>query len=202
MNPQPPTKRIDPPARSVFQFIKRNALMTLVVLGVIFLITYVLNAFFEPLILKTTNWIVDKVGFTGLMVIQFLADTLISPIPPDLLIVIIAKSDLSDMAILYIGILSVISVLAGYSGYWVGRMLGKSAWGRRSLKDAPERHALRVKRYGIWAIIGGALTPLPFSVTCWTAGLLKMPWKLFALAALSRIPRFYIYYWVVRSSMG
>ena len=46
-----------------------------------------------------------------------------------------------------------------------------------------------VERYGVIALAATALTPLPFSLGCWAAGALKMPFSTFFAVALLRIPR-------------
>ena len=55
-------------------------------------------------------------------------------------------------------------------------------------------------KYGIWAVIVAAITPIPFSPVCWIAGMLEMDYKQFLVASLWRIPRFMI--WYVIFSLG
>ena len=51
-----------------------------------------------------------------------------------------------------------------------------------------------MRSYGVWAIVLAALTPLPWSVTSWTAGALHMPWRHYLLGSLARAPRIILYY--------
>jgi membrane protein YqaA with SNARE-associated domain len=48
-------------------------------------------------------------------------------------------------------------------------------------------------RYGIWAVIVGAFSPIPYSSICWTAGIYNMKFKPFIITSLlTRIPRFFL----------
>jgi membrane protein YqaA with SNARE-associated domain len=58
-------------------------------------------------------------------------------------------------------------------------------------------HEALFKKYGLWAVLAGATTPMPFSVTCWTAGVLGVGFWPMVMACLFRIPRFYLYYGIV-----
>jgi membrane protein YqaA with SNARE-associated domain len=51
-----------------------------------------------------------------------------------------------------------------------------------------------VQRYGRLTVALGALTPLPFSITCWCAGGLGMPLARFLPVSLLRVPRYVVYY--------
>jgi membrane protein YqaA with SNARE-associated domain len=57
-----------------------------------------------------------------------------------------------------------------------------------------------IDRYGYWAVALGALTPIPFSITCWSAGMLRLGFGRFLLVALLRVPRFVGYYVVIAYS--
>jgi len=54
-----------------------------------------------------------------------------------------------------------------------------------------------MKRFGPIAVAIGALTPFPYSVTTWTAGMFNMPFKRMILPTMLRIPRLWIYYWIL-----
>ncbi|MBN2090241.1 VTT domain-containing protein [candidate division KSB1 bacterium] len=60
-----------------------------------------------------------------------------------------------------------------------------------------EKGEVLFQKYGIGAVILGALTPVPFSVVCWLAGLFKMNYFKFALATFFRIPRLILYYYLI-----
>jgi len=156
---------------------------------------------YEEEMTAITTWMVDRVGFVGLAAILMVTDTLVTPFPPDILLIVIAKSPLSEGWPVYVGILGLVSVLAGMTGYGIGRWLGHFRWCRRLFGEFKEDHRNFIRKYGFWGVAIGALTPLPYSVTCWTAGVLGLQWtKVFAASVLFRIPRFYLYYWLLSTS--
>jgi len=152
------------------------------------------GVFFEAELLATTHWLYDTLGLAGLFAILFVSDAVISPVPPDLVLVVIAHTKLSASWPELLLAVSLVSVLAGNVGYWCGRRLGSSNVPRLLFGRHLERSQHLVSRYGRWAVALGALTPIPFSLTCWTAGMLTMPHPAFFSMTLLRLPRFYLYY--------
>ena len=57
-------------------------------------------------------------------------------------------------------------------------------------------------RWGVWTVAIGALSPLPYSITCWFAGIYNMPYRRFFLATLFRIPRIIAYYMIFRPGLA
>ena len=98
---------------------------------------------------------------------------------------------------LYVPLLGLISSIAGVCGWMIGRKLQHLRFVRKSLLYLNKEHRRYIKRFGFWIVILGALTPLPFSSTCWLAGIFKLNFKTFVAASLFRIPRFILYYWAI-----
>ena len=172
-------------------------------IGVLALITVmaVLGFVYEDEMTAVTTWVVDRVGFLGLAVILMVTDTLVTPFPPDILLAVIVKSPLSDNWPVYVGILGMVSVVAGMTGYGIGSWLGHFRWCQRLFGEFKEDHRNFLRKYGFWGVALGSVTPLPYSVTCWTAGVLGIRWtKVLAASALFRVPRFYAYYWLLSTS--
>lgn len=161
----------------------------------------VLGFVFEDEMAAATTWVVERVGFVGLAGILMVTDTLVTPFPPDILLVVIQKSRLSEDWPIYVGILGLVSVLAGMTGYGIGRWLGHFQWSQRLFGDFKEDHRSFIRKYGFWAVAIGSVTPLPYSVTCWTAGVLGIRWTMvLAASVLFRIPRFFLYYWLLSTT--
>jgi len=181
--------------------IERNVYAALGGLGLFLLIMGVLGYLFEGQLEAGAHWVVDRIGFAGLALILLVTDTLVTPFPPDILLVVIAKSPLSDNWPLYVGMLGLVSVTAGMTGYGIGRWLGHFEWSRRLFGQFKEDHEAFLRRYGFWAVALGSATPLPYSVTCWTAGVLGVRWvHVLAASLLFRLPRIFIVYWLLTTT--
>lgn len=178
--------------------IQKNLLKTLFGMVALVLGMALLGYLYEEELISVTTWVVDQIGFPGLMVILMVTDTLVTPFPPDILLLVISKSPLSHDWPIYVGILGVVSVVAGLTGYSIGRWLGHYHWAQRLFGGFKDDHRDFIQRYGFWAIVLGAVTPLPYSITCWAAGMLGIRWTtVLAASVLFRIPRFYLYYWLL-----
>ena len=173
------------------------ALLTLIGL---FTVAGALSLLFEAELNHLTQQIVERLGFAGLATLLVITDSITSPIPPDAILFVVAKSELSQSWPLYVGILAICSVIAGNIGWTLGWTLQRYQMVPKFvLKFATQQKDL-VLKYGRWVVVLGALTPLPFSLTCWSAGMLRMPWKSFFGASLFRIPRVFAAYFLLHHS--
>lgn len=181
--------------------IERHLYAALFGLGAFLLVLGVLGYIFEGELATVATWVVERIGFAGLALILMITDTLVTPFPPDILLVVIAKSPLAENWPFYVGLLGIISVTAGMTGFGIGRWLGHFQWSQRLFGQFKEDHQEFIRKYGFWAVAIGSITPLPYSVTCWSAGVLGVPWlRVLAAALLFRIPRIYIVYWLISTT--
>jgi membrane protein YqaA with SNARE-associated domain len=178
--------------------IRQNLIKALVTLALFFVVLAVIGMVFEDDLLSATAWVAEHVGFVGMCLILLVTDTLVTPFPPDLLLVVVAHTELADNWLRYVLILGMVSVVAGMLGWSIGRWLGHFPFARRLFGEFKDENREFIRRYGFWAIAIGATTPLPFSATCWGAGILGIRWQtVLAAAVLFRIPRFVLYYWLI-----
>lgn len=152
---------------------------------------------FEPELESFALWVVDRLGFAGLAATLLVTDTFVPPFPNDVLLLVIAKSGLKADWPVYVGLLGLVSTLAGIQGWALGKWLGRSAFMRMIFGEFRVEHEDQIRRYGIWAVIAGAMTPFPFSLTCWGAGVLGLGFWPVLTACLFRIPRFFLYYGII-----
>ncbi len=171
----------------------RSALFLSVLVGLIFF----LALSFEPQIRETATWLTDHFGFWGLSLCVFIADLIISPVPPDAALFFIGKSEMHQYWWIWVPLLGMVSTLAGVCGWLIGKRLQHIRMFRKLIYSFKREHKGSVKKFGFWMVVIGALTPLPFSLTCWLAGIFKLPIKTFVVAALVRVPRFVLYYWAI-----
>ncbi|HMU64322.1 MAG: hypothetical protein E6Q61_00825 [Nitrosomonas sp.] len=181
--------------------IRENLIKALIAIGVFVVLMAALGFLFEDELATATSWVVERIGFAGLCMILLVTDTFVTPFPPDILLIVIAKSSLSEQWPFYVLILSMVSVFAGMLGWGIGRWLGHFQFAKRLFGEFKDEHREFIRRYGFWAVVIGAITPLPFSVTCWASGVMGLrAVTVFSAAALFRIPRFFIYYWIIAST--
>jgi len=147
--------------------IQKNLVQALVTLGAFFVALALIGVVFEDELTRGTAWVVEHVGFLGMCLILLVTDTLVTPFPPDILLIVIAHTELADHWFRYVLILGMISVVAGMLGWTIGRWLAHFPFAQRLFGEFRDDHREFIRRYGFWAVVVGATTPLPFSATCW-----------------------------------
>jgi uncharacterized membrane protein YdjX (TVP38/TMEM64 family) len=96
-------------------------------------------------------------------------------------------------------ILCILSVIAGVIGFYIGKFFSRTGFYRKIEDRYLKQYNKQLKRYGVFLVIVGALTPVPFSGTCMLAGSVHIPFRTFILACSTRVFYFLIYGWVVWS---
>lgn len=147
--------------------------------------------FREPLT-DIAGWLIDTLGVGGMFFGVFIADAFTFPLPPDFYLFISIASGFDVVITLMTCSLS--SVIAGNVAYFVGPQIQRIPLLSSRLEAFRERGEALFKRWGVWAVGVAALTPVPFSIVSWLAGIYRMRWRLFVLASLLRIPRVIGYY--------
>ena len=147
-----------------------------------------------------TNWVVDRIGFAGLCVILFITDTLVTPFPPDILLVVIAKSDLAERWLTYVLILGLVSVVAGMLGWCLGRWLRHLKFFQRLFGQFNEEQRTFIGKYGLgncaWRSHAAAL--FGHLLDCRRLGCSRV--TVLIASVLFRIPRFILYYLLIAST--
>ena len=109
-------------------------------------------------------------------------ESIISPFPPDP-ILIAASVFNPDMALILAASVTVASVAGALCGYWLGNRCGRPIINRFVSANKVERVEELFSKYGVWAIIFGAVTPVPYKVFAITAGAMEMDKKPFIVAS-------------------
>lgn len=185
------------PSSDLQELIRKNLLrlgFALIVLGGI---AALLMSRFRPELDAVTATVFDAVGLGGLIGVIFFADTFVAPFPPDTVLILLAASPYHADWLWLIPLIGVVSTCAGYLGFGLGTYFSKRPWAEKWFGSLRTKSKVMVLRYGPWAIALGALTPIPFSITCWSAGLLHLPFRHVWKPCLLRIPRYVIYYAVI-----
>jgi len=149
----------------------------------------------EPLEAAAQAW-VGATGLAGMFVAIGVLDSIPTPIPPDLFtgFAYVGKLPFWQIA----GVASAASVSGGTAAWLVARRFRTTAWFKRFIHGRGAGAYALVKRYGTIALVLGAVSPLPFSLTCYAAGTLGMPYRRFFAVAMLRAPRIVFYLALIR----
>lgn len=132
----------------------------------------------------------------SLLITFFISETILGLIPPE---IFIAWSKKTTEPLLNVILLATLSYLGGLTSYFIG----KSSLKIKAVKDYLEikmaKHLKNTKKWGGFLILVGALLPLPFAISCMTAGMIKYPFKNVVIFGLFRFLRFAVYAWAIFS---
>ena len=135
---------------------------------------------------ELSNWIREFAETDWALLILFVTaflESTISPIPPDPLLIPMAV--LQPNLAIWLGVLcTVASVLGAVLGHWLGAQFGRPILGR-FVSEARIRSAESLfDKYGVWAVLVAAVTPIPYKVFTILAGVLKLDMKRFLIASI------------------
>lgn len=162
--------------------------IVLVVIGVFLFNKYVYD------INEGLETITETFSKTGILITFFISETLLGLVPPE---IFIAWSGKTESPILNLSLLATLSYLGGLVSYFIG----KTALKIKSLKEYLEvkmaANLKNTRKWGGFLILVGALLPLPFSIACLAAGMIKYPFRNVVFFGLFRFARFAAYAWAI-----
>lgn len=126
----------------------------------------------------------------GVLTVFFISETLLGLIPPE---IFIAWSKKTDDPVVTLAILATLSYTGGLITFFIGKASLRINSFRNYLETKLTKHLKNTSKWGGFLIVVGALLPIPFSITCLTAGMIKYPFKGVVLFGLFRFARFAIY---------
>ena len=111
------------------------------------------------------------------------SDSVFSPVPPDVLLIGIGVRQ--PESAVWLALLATASSVAGaVVGYWLGRTVGRPLLNRLVSPEKVSRAEGMFNRYGVWAVLVAALTPLPYKVFAILAGVLRLDLRAFVVVSL------------------
>ena len=118
-----------------------------------------------------------------LLVLVAFSESIFFPIPPDPLLIAIGIADPSA-AIWAAALATAASVAGGVVGHYLGRRIGRPLLNKFVSEDKIARAESLFERYGAWAILAAAITPIPYKVFTILAGVMNLRMRPFLLASL------------------
>jgi len=110
-------------------------------------------------------------------------ESVFSPLPPDPLLIAMALLS-PNQAILFGVICTIFSVLGAVFGYGLGKWFGKPLLSKMISESLIDKAEDFFNRYGVWAILIAAFTPIPYKVFAILSGILQLNMKKFLIASL------------------
>ena len=177
--------------------INGRALFLRMIVGLLLLIgaLVLLSTYFREPIMAFSRGFVEQYGGFAVFGGIFLADAFVAPIPHDLLTGVALLGGLGFWSV--VGLASAGSLIGGTVGFVLASRMSHFASVERFIKKRIASAERIVRRYGALAVAIGAVSPLPYSLSAWAAGLLHMRFSQFFLVSLLRLPRFAFYLWLI-----
>ncbi|MFD2566494.1 YqaA family protein [Pseudotenacibaculum haliotis] len=169
--------------------LKKAALPIILIIVALFLVNKYVFTIDDGLELLTESF-----SRTGVLITFFISETLLGLIPPE---IFIGWSKKTDDPILNLSILATLSYTGGIISFFIGKAALRIASVKNYLEVKMAKHLKNTSKWGGFLIIIGALLPVPFSITCMAAGMIKYPFKGVVLYGLFRFARFALYAWAI-----
>ncbi len=147
----------------------------------------ILGLWFREPLLALSRVFVEVLGGPGIAVGFFVPDAFTIPIPNDAFGMFGIAGGLGFWEVVAWGAAG--SILGGSTGWLIGGQLRRSALVDGFLNGRGARFASLVRRYGLVVVAVAAITPLPYSVSAWAAGAVRMPYGHFFAVSLLRVFR-------------
>ena len=140
------------------------------------------------------HWAETPYGMWALFLIAF-AESSFFPIPPDVLLIALAIS-IPTRAFHFAMVATIGSLIGGIAGYGIG-MFGYDSIGRPIVEFYHGQEIMQAikewyDKYGFWAVLGAAITPLPYKIFTISSGMFSFDFFQFMIASIiGRSVRFF-----------
>jgi len=173
----------------IWESLKKAFIPLLMIVIALFLINrYLFN------INNGLEYLTEILPKTGIFSFFFISETLLGLVPPE---IFIAWSKKTTDPIINLTILATLSYFGGLLSYFIGKWALKIKSIKLYLEVKMAKHLKNTSKWGGFLILVGALLPIPFSISCMTAGMIRYSFKKVVLFGLFRFIRFAIYAWAI-----
>jgi membrane protein YqaA with SNARE-associated domain len=176
-------------------FLLRNLLKGLLWFAVIITVYILIEDYLEETLSHQMETLANREFL--LFSIFTVSEIVFGIIPPEFFMILWQHQGDLPSYIINLSILTVISYGAGVLGYYIGVTFTKSPLFRKLYDKYLIQYEYSLQKYGMYLVLVGATTPVPFSAMCMLAGSVKLPFKPFLLICIARIIRFTAYGWMV-----
>jgi undecaprenyl-diphosphatase len=138
------------------------------------------------LLCKMADWtegLADSDWAVALLSLIAVSESVVFPIPPDPLLIAIGLANPGSAIWLAI-LVTVGSVVGAVLGHWLGRKIGRPVLRRLISESKIIRVEAMFNKYGAWAILIAAFTPIPFKVFTILAGVMNLEMRPFIIASI------------------
>lgn len=179
-------------------YLVRNLIYLVVGVVVLVGLAYLAQQYLGHHLEAASRWLTNTGGYLGVFVSIWLIDTFTLPVSPDMILAFVAHKGSTLNTPVALVVICIASIAAGNTGYHLAKRIGDWPFIQRRLAKNYEKGHKLFDRFGVWTVVIAGLTPIPFSIVCWFAGLYDMKSWPFFLATLSRIPRFIGWFYLLR----
>lgn len=153
-------------------------------------------ALFRPELRALGEAFVRRFGYGGMALGAFLSDAFMFPIPPQFYMLTSVAAGAPQGP--SVAVICLSSVIAANVAYHVAGSLARVPLVRHRIERSRGLIDPLFARYGYYAVAVGAVLPVPFSLLCYLAGLYRVPYRLYAVLVLLRVPRLLVFYALIR----
>jgi membrane protein YqaA with SNARE-associated domain len=170
----------------------------MIALMALFLVIYAIGLFFvKDHYQNLAFWVAKTLGLGGIALFVFINDLFIIPMTVDILFPFVMNHNRVELLL----VMGLSSALGGIGGYLIGRVIGHLSIIEAQIARFSKEGRLLIEKYGAWAVVIAALSPIPFTTVCYLAGMVKISPLKIIFATLARIPRMILYYFVIKGGL-
>lgn len=178
----------------------RAATLSLLIFVVILASSFIALFRYQAEVEALARTIIEASGGWGVGIGFFLIDAFSLPIPNDILTVFGRMGGMGFWEVSAWA--SVGSTLGGSMGWWIGRYwISKISWLRAWVEAQGDQSVARVQKWGAWFVGFAAVSPLPYSLVCWGAGIVRLPFGPVFAASTLRVVRVALYLWLIEQGI-
>ena len=178
------------------RFLIRNILKGFLYLGVLIAVFLLVKSYFSEQ--ERSEWFGSIYDNVPLVMSVFVAsEILFGIIPPEVFMLWSLNTGWIGSYFSSIGLLSVISYLAGFANFTIGALAKASSKTLKTKNKIIQKYRSLFQIYGAHLVIVACVSPLPFSAISLLAGAGGMDKKKYLLYSLLRILRFFVYAYVL-----
>jgi len=132
--------------------------------------------------------LVEQWGDLGLFLFSY-TESVFQPFPVDPFIVLFITQGSPVASTVFWASLG--AMLGAITSYFLGKYLGEPVFLKLFSQKNYHKGEAFFEKWGIWAVLFAAVTPLPFKIIAWLAGIFEMPFLPFIIMTfIGRVGRF------------